>query len=322
MKVLVALCLLAVAFADCTSYCTLYQATCNSTLPIYFNDTICMNECWAFPNVTACDAATGSGCTGVPANSEQCREYHINAAISTADLSHCFHAAPTSGWNVTNGPCVAPAVAGVTNGDGYCDDYCNSVLMACNASVFPSQVACLSACKNVPGNMNATYVPMSYPYMPATSTDNLLCRRYHAQAARMDPVTHCSHATIGNGVCGSNCEFYCDQFMASCVDTTIAYTSRAACLTSCAGFDATGMWSDTTGNTLQCRTYHALVATQGDLNNTHCVHAAAMPTAYCVAASSSSSSTAGSSGTGNGASTLAGSAILVFAAALSFLFHH
>jgi len=265
-----------------------------------------------------CDVPTGTNCTGVAANSQQCREYHVNLAV--VDLSHCAHAAPTSGYNVTNGPCVAPAVVGITNGDGFCDDYCNSLLMACNSSVFASQTACLSACKNIPGNMNVTYVPMAYPYMPTESTDNLLCRRYHAQAARADPVTHCSHATIGNGLCGSNCQFYCDQFMATCVDPAIAYTSNAACLTSCAGFSTSGMWSDTTGNTLQCRTYHVLVATQGTQNNTHCVHAAANPTAFCVASSSSST---GSSSTGkSGASTLAASGILVFAAAVSFLFHH
>jgi hypothetical protein len=85
-------------------------------------------------------------------------------------------------------------------------------------------------------------------------------------------------------------------------------------LTSCATYIASGAEGATSGNTLQCRQYHAGVALTGDATakSTHCPHAGATPTAFCVATAGSSS---GGTSTGtNAASGLSASLVLVAAA--------
>ena len=96
------------------------------------------------------------------------------------------------------------------------------------------------------------------------------CREYHAGAANND--SHCEHAgPTGGGVCGDLCEVYCHAMTTYCATS---YTDYAACETACAttggGFPTTGDVNDATGDTVQCRIYHAGFAYD---DASHCDHA-------------------------------------------------
>jgi hypothetical protein len=80
-------------------------------------------------------------------------------------------------------------------------------------------------------------------------------------------------APTGGGT--PSCADYCADITANCTAANGQYFDNmdggmAACMTSCAGFDV-GAGTDTSGNTLGCRAYHAGAA-MGD-PATHCTHA-------------------------------------------------
>lgn len=72
------------------------------------------------------------------------------------------------------------------------------------------------------------------------------------------------------------CDYYCSTIMTGCNDKmkTQQYADMASCLATCAGFFKTGALSDTMGDTLGCRIYHAGVASKDAMSAlTHCGHA-------------------------------------------------
>ncbi len=88
------------------------------------------------------------------------------------------------------------------------------------------------------------------------------------------------------GGAATACEIYCNGFLANCNDAAgvTAYTDLADCTTQCAGFTVAGS-EQTTGDSLECRTYHLYVSADAsdDTNQaTHCPHAQATATAPCA----------------------------------------
>lgn len=69
----------------------------------------------------------------------------------------------------------------------------------------------------------------------------------------------------------ASCSEYCSRIMTNCVDANKQYASMAVCMAVCGSFPA-GAASDTAGNTLGCRFYHAGAAA-GAGATTHCNHA-------------------------------------------------
>ncbi|MCB9574072.1 MAG: hypothetical protein H6709_18470 [Kofleriaceae bacterium] len=145
-----------------------------------------------------------------------------------------------------------------------CDQYCDRLQASCTGatSQFTSRDQCMATCATYPQGTTG-----------ATSGNSLECRYYHAGAALGDPATHCPHAGPGGaGVCGANCDGYCQLVMATCTGPQQQYSSDIDCLTQCATitddepFDS----GDVDGDTLACRLYHASVATQDPV--THCPH--------------------------------------------------
>jgi hypothetical protein len=76
----------------------------------------------------------------------------------------------------------------------------------------------------------------------------------------------------GLSVCTNQpkCTTYCNTIATNCTGTNSQYFSTAACLQSCARLPK-GTASDTVGNTIGCRTYHATNAAGGPV--VHCPHA-------------------------------------------------
>jgi len=278
-------------------FCDIEYAGCNITTassPYNANAQYASYQsCLAVASVYPRDASGTLANPVTTGDSLECRAYHAGVAYLTSTQSiHCIHSGALGGNGGTSQYCGTP-----------CNGYCDEVMNACNGTnaQFTSTAQCLTFCASYPG-----YSGM----MVGTETtgNSLGCRSYHAGVALTYASTgttdlvayHCPHAGIlgGSGVCGSACDAYCNTIQAACSATgNVQFSSTAACLTACAAYDSTGMAGAATGNTLQCRQYHAGVALQGDAatQTLHCPHAGANPTAYCVAAGSSSANYASSS---------------------------
>jgi hypothetical protein len=167
--------------------------------------------------------------------------------------------------------------AGGSSGDGgtpavSCDTYCTQIVATCTGAnkEYNDKATCLAVC--------AKMAPGVY----AGAGDTLGCRQYHADnAAKGNPTLHCKHAgPLGAGVCSdSNCEAFCALDIANCGSGASApYTDQASCVQACAAFAYNGPSGDvalTSGNSLNCRTYHLEVAYGGDAAaGVHCPHTA------------------------------------------------
>jgi hypothetical protein len=157
-----------------------------------------------------------------------------------------------------------PTLAYDVVGPADCDDYCTAIGANCTGveSQYGSMATCLAACAAFP---QGTIGDMS--------GNTLECRDYHAAAAAADATTHCVHAGPGGaGVCGTNCDGFCQIVMDSCTGTEEAYATLGACTTACGGFTDTEKYDagDMSGDTLACRLYHATAASTDPV--THCGH--------------------------------------------------
>ena len=116
--------------------------------------------------------------------------------------------------------------------------------------------ACLAFCNDAPWAAGTT----------ADAAGNTIgCRQYHAVAAANNE--HCTHAgPTGADVCGRWCDVYCAEMLDACPTT---YADLATCAAACALFPTGGTIGAATGNTVQCRIYHAGAAN----NDAHCDHA-------------------------------------------------
>jgi hypothetical protein len=143
-----------------------------------------------------------------------------------------------------------------TGGALTCQDYCTTVMANCTATnqQFTGMDQCLGSCK-------------AYPVGAASDKagNTLGCRSYHAGAAKADATTHCVHSGPGGaGVCGANCDGYCQIAMMYCTapNQAAVYATLAECKTACAAFPDTAKL-DVTNTTLQeqkqvaCLLYHS-----------------------------------------------------------------
>jgi hypothetical protein len=170
-----------------------------------------------------------------------------------------------------------------------CPSYCNLIQTNCTGAnaQYPDLGHCLGSC--------ASFAPGALGDM---SGNTLGCRIYHAGVPSMTtPATHCVHAGPG-GVqtnaaapqCGDACTSFCNLERKICgssdaplANITPQYQNATACMTACARFDKTHLYSVTpasAGDSLACRLYHATnaasfaVLTPPDTAqvNTHCGH--------------------------------------------------
>lgn len=162
------------------------------------------------------------------------------------------------------------AACGGDDGDSdlSCDSYCTSIMANCSGTnqQFGSMEQCMSSCSH-------------YPVGKAEDTtgNTLGCRTYHAGSpAKNVPAEHCIHAGPGGaGPCGSNCEGFCTLVLGSCTGANAQYGGDMnTCMAACSGFAVMPLYStsQTSGNTLSCRLYHASVASE--MPDTHCAHTA------------------------------------------------
>ncbi|MBI1944539.1 MAG: hypothetical protein HYS27_02525 [Deltaproteobacteria bacterium] len=229
------------ATPTCAYYCATVTANCTGGAAQYDNEAACLAACNA--NNLAWPVGTIADTVG---NTLGCRQYHAGAA---ANDDHCLHAGPTGG-----GVCGA-----------YCDTYCDAATANCTAgnALYTDRNACLAACSVMPND----------GVVNAGDGDTVQCRLFHVGAAKADPGTHCPHAgQSGANVCGGWCDVYCSVMAAHCPDT---FADVETCTTACGVFPASGAINAASGDTVQCRIYHAGAAAQ----DAHCDHASVESTA-------------------------------------------
>jgi hypothetical protein len=172
-----------------------------------------------------------------------------------------------------------------------CPTYCSTITTTCTGANNQYQDAnhCMATCAKFAMGTSAD-----------TGGQNTLgCRLYHAQNAMLtgDTATHCPHAgpagaaiSMANpqpAVCGDACTSFCTLEISICgtLDTPITgipaqYQNMAACMTAC-GTGTTGFnkskplvagATNSSGDSLACRLYHATnAAISGNAVN-HCPH--------------------------------------------------
>jgi hypothetical protein len=153
-----------------------------------------------------------------------------------------------------------------TGGAPTCAAYCAAIQANCTAGnqQYTTMNNCINSCAAIPAGTSAD-----------TSGNTLGCRLYHANAAKADPATHCVHAGPGGaGMCGTNCQGYCQIALKYCTGTSQIYANATDCATVCATFPDTAKFN-VTDTTLQnkkataCLLYHVQEASSAPPD--HCI---------------------------------------------------
>jgi len=147
-----------------------------------------------------------------------------------------------------------------------CERYCDAALANCSAehSLYTSRDVCLGVCRTFdPGQAGDDGV------------NTAECRLRFAIAAGTvgELDLNCPAAGPGgDGHCGTNCEGFCTIARGACSDSTVVTVDTCAGL--CAKLPDQGGYTDQiqSGNSVQCRLYHASAATFDP--RTHCAHVA------------------------------------------------
>lgn len=147
-----------------------------------------------------------------------------------------------------------------------CETYCETVIDVCtneNAQ-YTTNVQCTQLCSH-----------MNVGTEEDTSGNTLGCRdNFSFEAAELPQANCVAAGPGGNGICGSNCESFCQLQNAICIDANQQFSSEEACLSACASLDNTIPYTSTvlSGNSLSCRISHLTLASRAP--DTHCSHIA------------------------------------------------
>jgi hypothetical protein len=280
--------------SNCEALCTLRQQVCgqieSQASPVSQNDVtnydVCMHNCQPLPDSGTFDAARDRS-----GDSVQCRLVHLSESAISHSLAvqHCEHTRtiPLAGETV---PCSdeAPDASGVASEKALtkeedCQKYCGLAMGACDNeyAVYESVPQCMSVCRLLDQGLRGDQ-----------KEDSIRCRRYHSYAALADNVEHCTHAgPTGDGHCGGgNCPDYCRIAKQAC-PTAFAGQFAAGdvgeCEQRCASLNGASANSfrdreggdrytvnpPPVGNTLLCRTYHAIAALASPSSETECAAA-------------------------------------------------
>jgi len=174
-------------------------------------------------------------------------------------------------------------------GDPY-NFYCDMVTAVCNGTntIYESRTNCLAESFVFPIDSSANL------YTDPPWIDSRDCRIYHVTLAAASTTAggvalHCGHANAsgGEGVCGNACENYCDAMTLYCNGSNVQFSSTQDCMTHCAkyprNYTGTPMNPITAGDSLECRKYHAILASLYG-PTVHCPHAGSKGGGVCSSA--------------------------------------
>jgi hypothetical protein len=141
-------------------------------------------------------------------------------------------------------------------------------------AVYANRGQCLGVCATLePGDSEE----------PADD-NSVACRAREANSAEDEPEGYCRSAGPGgNGVCGTDCEAYCQIFPQICPANN-EYTTTEQCLRACGALteqDRYSLDADHGGDTVECRLVHTTSASVDPMM--HCAHAPLRPSPqWCV----------------------------------------
>jgi hypothetical protein len=172
---------------------------------------------------------------------------------------------------------VAYSVSCVSNStvDTTCPTYCQTLASTCEggSAQFPqpdTNAVCLRVCAVMEAGT------------PGIGGNNdIACRNLNISSATDEPdptarYNDCVNGGITSAVCPDPCSSFCAIDMALCPSSLTGWDGSADCLSACAGWSHTftGQLLGSTGDNLECRTYHlelSQTGQQADLS-THCPH--------------------------------------------------
>jgi hypothetical protein len=243
----------------CDGYCRVYMEACTSITKLWGFDTFdeCTTQCAGLPRAGIYTAAAGHE----GGDTVACRLYHATLAMEDPDIN-CEAAG------------VIPASDCQGSGEPSCDDYCRVNNIACKDEYksyeTPSQ--CKAVCDATRKGDLATDTGGS------PDNDTIACRTYHSYRALQAPDPHCSHSgPAGDGVCSDdgaqhpNCTAFCRLFANGCPATfkSVYLNQDAQCVDECEMLEDANVVGGNHysvpaallgGNTLKCRTLHAVRA--------------------------------------------------------------
>ena len=240
---------------SCSLYCDRVMSACTDSNAQYADSAACLAHCETYAGWDL-----GASIDETSGNTVGCRIYHATVAASENPELHCPHAGPSGG-----------DVCG-----SWCTNYCALAGKNCTGGdeLFSNVDDCTTACAGFAETGAANDV----------DGDTVQCRIYHLGVAGNSDAggasTHCPHGSSdGGGVCVApvaepgDCASYCTSVTANCTGDNAQYASESECLTYCNTTAAlpAGLTTDTTGNTVGCRIYHADAASSDP--GLHCAHA-------------------------------------------------
>jgi hypothetical protein len=276
---------------DCESFCALRRNACSALQP---NDSDIAKERFCEASCPGLAQPPGFSIAGNDATDTlQCRMIQLARALETpaAAEASCVQSqiVPENELSVCSDANDIPI-------EQDCATYCGLVMTSCTGTfaVYETRPQCEAACSTFARGEHGDI-----------TLNTLRCRRYHAYAALDGPEEHCAHAgPTGDGHCADapqdqgNCVSYCRILRSACGGE---YTERFApasaeddgsCIQSCTGLPGAGYNGFTLpprytaleapeGDTLKCRTFHAVRALGSPDDPALCAAAFADPGSAC-----------------------------------------
>jgi hypothetical protein len=247
---------------NCESYCMLVEQACEG-----FNATIpdCTEKCAAFGSSGRHDVGGGGEEADHSGDTVQCRLVHVSSATIDPE-GHCNHADfHASAWCELEEPS--------------CEHYCRVASVACtdDNAIYENDDQCMATCQALELGDDVR----------DDTADDIACRTWHGVSALADPGKHCPHAgPTGDGHCGLDdpeegtfaaCRPYCRLLEAACGDMfAAAWEDQDECIEECDDSEPafgvkenqnyTVKKSEASGDTLGCRTLHAVRAFEDNAN--------------------------------------------------------
>ena len=290
----------------CDSYCGLVGQNCTGAEELFADDAAC---------VSACEAYSDTGAAGDDAgDTVQCRIYHAGAPAAADAALHCPHADIDGGGVCTTLPgdtCAAPFAVGALPYTGTGDtigagaDYENecgfggsgagdqvwSITVDFDGSIVvdltPTHDSILyvfsdcaaGTCLAVDDEIgDGVAEQITFP-VSSGSTYYIVVDGWGTGEGSYELVVS---KGLDNSAPELTCEYLCGLLDLACTGENAQYDDTAACVDYCqtAGAFPDGDLSDTDGNTVGCRIYHAGVALSGDAE-LHCPHAGPTGAGVC-----------------------------------------
>ncbi len=179
---------------------------------------------------------------------------------------------------------VAIHVASCVSGDASstCPDYCTNITATCvgDNTQYKDEPMCERMCAvmeaGTPGQATADTVACRQLNVRSAKDAPDGSAQQHSACVTGGPAASCCSGTVQQ----CQCEAFCNLDLALCTGSNAAYQSLSDCTTACAtwGGSFDGPLFGSTGNTLQCRTYHLDLSQTGQPADlvTHCKHTAAI----------------------------------------------